>query len=117
MKIFIKKLKYNLLKNDLLEASSSLTPEIPGILKLFSKKINKCKYYNITGSGSACFGIFGDKKSLLNARKTFKRKYRNYWTASVKTIKVVLLLGLSQSGKATVFGTVILGSDPRAPAK
>ena len=66
-----KKLKYNLLKNDLLEASSSLTPEIPGILKLFSK-INKCKYYNITGSGSACFGIFGDKKSLLNARKTFK---------------------------------------------
>ena len=80
-----KKLKYNLLKNDLLEASSRLTPEIPGILKLFSK-INKCKYYNITGSGSACFGIFGDKKSLLNARKTFKRKYRNYWTASVKTI-------------------------------
>ncbi len=80
-----KKLNYNLLKNDLLEASSRLTPEIPGILKLFSK-INKCKYYNITGSGSACFGIFGDKKSLLNARKTFKRKYRNYWTASVKTI-------------------------------
>ena len=44
------------------------------------------QYYNITGSGSACFGIFGDNKSLLNARKTFKRKYRNYWTASVKTI-------------------------------
>ena len=38
------------------------------------------------GSGSACFGIFGDKKSLYNAKNMFKRKYKNYWTASVKTI-------------------------------
>ncbi|MAW01813.1 MAG: hypothetical protein CMI81_02865 [Candidatus Pelagibacter sp.] len=78
-------LNYKAFKNDLLNISINIEPKIANIINLL-KRIDSCKYCNISGSGSACFGIFGDKKSLYNAKNMFKRKYKNYWTASVKTI-------------------------------
>ena len=78
-------LNFKEFKNDLLNISINKEPKIANIINLL-KRIDNCKYCNMSGSGSACFGIFGDKKSLYYAKNMFKRKYKNYWTASVKTI-------------------------------
>ena len=45
-----------------------------------------CYFSRITGSGSACIGIFSNMKNVINAQKLMKLKYRRYWCAVAKTI-------------------------------
>ncbi len=50
-------------------------------------KIQKgCVFSRMTGSGSACYGLFESKNAANIARKKIKKKYANYWCATTKTI-------------------------------
>ena len=43
-------------------------------------------FLRITGSGSACIGIFSNMKSAVYAHKLIKLKHPKYWCAISKTI-------------------------------
>ncbi len=45
-----------------------------------------CYFSRITGSGSACIGIFSNMKNAIYAQKSIKLKYPKYWCAVSKTI-------------------------------
>ena len=50
------------------------------------KSINNCQFSRITGSGSACFGLFLTKKSAESGFKKIKKKFPKYWCVISKTI-------------------------------
>ena len=50
------------------------------------KQINNCQFSRLTGSGSACFGLFLTKKSAELALIKIKKKFPNYWCVTGKTI-------------------------------
>ena len=52
----------------------------------FIKAQNGCYFSRITGSGSACIGIFSDMKSTIFAQKLIKLKFPKYWCAISKTM-------------------------------
>ncbi len=71
--------------NDLEEAAIKLYPAIGSLINLI--KIQKgCYFSRITGSGSACIGIFKDMKTAINAKKLIKRKFPKYLSLVSKTI-------------------------------
>ena len=45
-----------------------------------------CLFSRITGSGSACIGIFSNRHDTIFAQKLIKSKYPKYWCAVSKTI-------------------------------
>ena len=45
-----------------------------------------CYFSRITGSGSACIGIFSNIQNALSAQKLIKLKYPKYWCAVSKSI-------------------------------
>ena len=45
-----------------------------------------CNFSRITGSGSACIGIFSSKENAIYTQKLIKLKYPNYWCVVSKTI-------------------------------
>ena len=47
---------------------------------------NGCYFSRITGSGSACFGIFSNVKTAVSAMKLIKSKFPKYWCVISKTI-------------------------------
>ncbi len=60
-------------------------------LKIFQliKSINEqkgCIFSRMTGSGSACYGVFKSKKTAKLAINNLKRKYPKYWCVITKTI-------------------------------
>ena len=78
----------NLLKNennDLEEAVIKIYPKVKKIID-YIKSIKGCYFSRITGSGSACFGIFSNMKNAIYAQKLIKLKYPNYWCVVSKTI-------------------------------
>ena len=78
----------NLLKNennDLEEAVIKIYPKVKKIIE-YIKSIKGCYFSRITGSGSACFGIFSNMKNAIYAQKLIKLKYPNYWCVVSKTI-------------------------------
>ena len=78
----------NLLKNennDLEEAVIKIYPKVKKIID-YIKSIKGCYFSRITGSGSACFGIFSNMKNAIYAQKLIKLKYPKYWCAVSKTI-------------------------------
>ena len=86
-KISIKNL-LNLLKNndnDLQETVIKIYPKIKKIIDLI-KLQNGCYLSRITGSGSACIGIFSTKKNAIYAQKMIKLKFPKYWSFVSKTI-------------------------------
>ena len=40
----------------------------------------------MTGSGSACFGLFKTEKTAKVTQKKIKKMFPNYWTAVSRTI-------------------------------
>ena len=52
----------------------------------YIKSIKGCYFSRITGSGSACIGIFSNMKNAIYARKLIKLKYPNYWCVVSKTM-------------------------------
>ena len=73
------------LSNDLEEPAFRKYPILKKV-KIFMKKLDKILFVNMTGSGSTIVGYFISKKATLNAIKILKKKYKNYWCISSRTI-------------------------------
>ena len=71
--------------NDLQDSVVKIYPEIKKIID-YIKSQQGCYFSRITGSGSACIGIFTNMKSTIYAQKLIKIRYPNYWCVTSKTI-------------------------------
>jgi len=78
----------NFLKNDDNDLQKTVIRIYPKIKKIidFIKLQNGCYFSRITGSGSACIGIFSSKKNVIYAQKMIKLKFPRYWSFISKTI-------------------------------
>jgi len=83
-----KKKLINLLKNesnDLEKTVIRIYPRIKKIIDLI-KSQKGCYLSRITGSGSACIGIFSSMENAIYAKKLIKLKYPSYWCVVAKTM-------------------------------
>ena len=72
-------------KNDLQKIVEKKHPIIKQLI--FETSQNKgCYFSRMTGSGSACYGVFQSKKSAKIALTIIKRKYPKFWLSIAKTI-------------------------------
>ena len=71
--------------NDLEKTVVQIYPKIKKII-YYIKSQKGCYFSRITGSGSACIGIFSNMKNATYAQKLVKLKYPKYWSAVSKTI-------------------------------
>ena len=77
---FLKKMK-----NDLEPIALNTYPKL-STLKNFLKKLSKIEFVRMTGSGSAIIAYFNSDKKCKEAEKKVKKKFRNYWCKTAKTI-------------------------------
>ncbi len=82
-----KKLIKYLIKNgnDLEKTVIKYYPQVGKVIN-FIKKQNGCYFSRITGSGSACIGIFSNAKTANYTKNLIKLKFPNYWCFVSKTI-------------------------------
>ena len=73
------------LQNDLEKVVFKLHPKLFHI-KSFMESMPNIEFARMTGSGSSILGYFLSKNSAKNASKLFKKKYKNYWCITSKTI-------------------------------
>jgi 4-diphosphocytidyl-2-C-methyl-D-erythritol kinase len=71
--------------NDLEKNVIKFYPKIKKIINTI-KSQKGCHLSRITGSGSACIGIFSTMKNAISAKKLIKLKYPKYWCDVSKTI-------------------------------
>ena len=71
--------------NDLEKVVTKVYPKINEIIN-YIKSQKGCYFSRITGSGSACIGIFSHMKNAIYVQKLIKLKYPKYWCAVSKTI-------------------------------
>ena len=71
--------------NDLEETVIKIYPKVGKIIN-FIKCQKGCYLSRITGSGSACIGIFSSKKNAILAQNIIRSKYPKYWCVVSKTI-------------------------------
>jgi len=71
--------------NDLEKTVIKIYPKIKKIIE-YIKSQKGCHFSRITGSGSACIGIFSNMKNAIYAQKLIKSKYPKYWCVVSKTI-------------------------------
>ena len=71
--------------NDLEKAAIKIYPKIKKIIN-YIRFQNGCYFSRITGSGSACIGVFSNIKNAKYAKKMINLKYPKYWCAISKTI-------------------------------
>ena len=71
--------------NDLQNIAIKIYPTIGNTIKLIEAQ-KGCYFSRITGSGSACIGIFSNMKNAFYAQKLIKLKYPKYWCAVSKSI-------------------------------
>ncbi|MAJ23299.1 MAG: 4-(cytidine 5'-diphospho)-2-C-methyl-D-erythritol kinase [Candidatus Pelagibacter sp. TMED64] len=57
-----------------------------GILLKFIESQKGCLFSRMTGSGSACFGVFSNYKKAKLAQSSLKKKFSSYWSKACKTI-------------------------------
>ncbi len=86
-KISKKKIIDNLLneQNYLQEIVISKFPIIKKIL-FELRSLKKCQFSRLTGSGSACFGVFLTKKSADLGLKKIRKRFPKFWCVVGKTI-------------------------------
>jgi 4-diphosphocytidyl-2-C-methyl-D-erythritol kinase len=53
---------------------------------LFLESTNNPLFVRMTGSGSTIVAYYNSLKSCKLAKAKFKRKYKNYWCVTAKTI-------------------------------
>ena len=75
-------LKY---ENDLEKVAFSKYPKLK-ILKFFLENLNQPLFVRMTGSGSVMVAYYQKKQDCELAKVKFKRKFRNYWCNTSKTI-------------------------------
>ena len=72
-------------KNDLEKTVIKTYPIVGKIINLIRSQ-KGCHFSRVTGSGSACIGIFHNMKTANNAKGLIKQKFPNFWLATSKTI-------------------------------
>jgi 4-diphosphocytidyl-2-C-methyl-D-erythritol kinase len=72
-------------KNDLEKKVVELYSKVGQVINLL-KSQKGCYFSRITGSGSACIGVFSDKKTAILTQKVIKLKFPKYWTHVSKTM-------------------------------
>ena len=71
--------------NDLEKIATKMYPKIGNLINYI--KVQKgCYFSRITGSGSACIGIFSNRSKAILAQKLIKAKFPKYWCVVSKTI-------------------------------
>ena len=75
-------LKY---ENDLEKVVFSKYPKLK-ILKSFLENLNQPLFVRMTGSGSVMVAYYQNKQDCELAKVIFKRKFKNYWCNTSKTI-------------------------------
>ena len=73
------------LQNDLEKVVFKYYPKLFHV-KLFMESLPNIEFVRMTGSGSCILGYFLSKNSAINGAKLFKKKYKNYWCITSKTI-------------------------------
>ena len=73
------------LQNDLENVAFKKHPKLAKV-KFFMERLPNILFARMTGSGSSILGYFPSKNSAINALKIFKKKYKNYWCITSKTI-------------------------------
>ena len=70
------------------ELEKIVVKKFPIVKKILNelKQNNNCQLSRLTGSGSACFGLFLTKKSAKLGLKKIKKKFPRYWCVTSKTI-------------------------------
>ena len=78
----------NYLKNMSNSLEKIVFSEYPKLneIKIYLESLAKPVFVRMTGSGSAIVAYFKSKERCLNAKKIFKKKYKNYWCIVSKTI-------------------------------
>ena len=78
----------NFLKNENNDLEKTVIKIYPKIKKIidYIKSQKGCHFSRITGSGSACIGIFSSMRHAIHVQKLIKLKYPKYWCAVSKTI-------------------------------
>ena len=71
--------------NDLQELVEKRYPIITQLILSIFDQVG-CIFSRMTGSGSACYGVFKSKKTAQFAITKLKRKYPKYWCVVTKTI-------------------------------
>lgn len=69
-------------RNDLYEPASQIVPEINEILGMLNNNQN-CSLARMSGSGSACFGLFKDEESTDVFSKALQKEKPNWWVRPV----------------------------------
>ena len=77
--------KLSNLNNDLEIVAFKKYPVLKRI-KETMKTLPKVSFVKMTGSGSCIIAFFNTKKASLNGAKILKKKYKNYWCISSRTI-------------------------------
>jgi len=72
-------------KNDLEKTVIKIYPKVKKIID-YIKSQKGCYFSRVTGSGSACIGIFSNMRHAIYAQKLIKLKYPKYWCAVSKTM-------------------------------
>ena len=60
-------------------------PKIKKLINFISEQ-KGCNFSRVTGSGSACFGIFSTAKYASRAMKLINKKFPKYWSVVSKTV-------------------------------
>ena len=83
-----KKKLIHFLKNENNDLEKTVTKIYPKIKKIidYIKSQKGCYFSRITGSGSACIGIFSNRRNTICAQKMVRSKYPKYWSVVSKTI-------------------------------
>jgi len=71
--------------NDLQNIAIKIYPTIGSTIRLIESQ-KGCYFSRITGSGSACIGVFSSMRYAIIAKRFMKRKYPKFWCAVSKTI-------------------------------
>ena len=82
-KKFIEMIKKD--KNDLQKIAEEKYSKIYFLIKSLNNQ-EGCIFSRMTGSGSACYGVFKSKETAKLALIKLKRKYPKYWCVITKTI-------------------------------
>ena len=72
-------------KNDLEKTVIKFYPKVGRIIDIMKTQTG-CYFSRITGSGSACIGIFSNMITAIYAQKLIKLKFPKYWSVISKTI-------------------------------
>ena len=72
-------------RNDLTAAAVALAPEIAGVLSAIAGTPH-CLLSRMSGSGTTCFGLYGDRLAAEAAAKALLNSHPNWWIAATELL-------------------------------